>query len=161
MRAVIQRANGAKCSVEGAVTGSFAGPGLVVLVGVTQSDTVAQAQTLARKIANMRIFDAPGAYDAAVAGSEKLPEARGKEVSALDLGLPILVVSQFTLYGDARKGNRPSWIAAAPGNMAQPLVEQVCVGLEALGIKVERGKFGADMQISFTNDGPFTVLLEL
>lgn len=160
MRAVVQRAQGAKCSVAGEITGSFEGSGLVVLVGVTPSDTTKEAQTVARKVANLRIFDAPGAYDAAVAGSEKLPEARGKEVSALDLGLPVLVVSQFTLYGDARKGNRPSWVHAASGEMAEPLVEEVCVALETMGIRVERGVFGADMQLSFTNDGPFTVLLE-
>lgn len=161
MRAVIQRAAGAKCSVDGAVTGSFEGSGLVVLVGVTQTDTTKEAQALAGKIAKLRIFDAPGAYDAAVAGSEKLAAARGKEISALDLGLPLLVVSQFTLYGDTRKGNRPSWIHAAPGDVAEPLVEEVCVALEALGMRVERGVFGADMQITLTNDGPFTVLLEI
>lgn len=161
MRAVIQRAKGAKCRVGTEVSGSFDGPGLVVLVGVTQSDTDNEAQALARKIANLRVFDAPGAYDPAVAGSEKLPQARGKEVSVLDLGLPVLVVSQFTLYGDARKGNRPSWVAAASSEMAQPLVEMVCGALEKYGVRVERGCFGADMQITFTNDGPMTILLEI
>lgn len=160
MRAVVQRAQGASCSVEGKVSGSFEGPGLVVLVGVTPTDTLKEAQTVARKVANLRIFDGPGAYDTDVAGSEKLAEARGKEVSALDLGLPVLVVSQFTLYGDARKGNRPSWVRAAPGETAAPLVEEVCVALESMGMRVERGVFGADMQLSFTNDGPFTILLE-
>ncbi|MCI6584651.1 MAG: D-aminoacyl-tRNA deacylase [Mobiluncus sp.] len=161
MRAVIQRANSASCTVEGRVAGEFTGPGLVVFIGVTGTDGAAEVETMVRKIANLRVFDAPGAYDAAVAGSEKLAEARGNEVSALTLGLPVLVISQFTIYGDARKGNRPSWIQAASGKVAEPLVEAVCVGLEALGVRVERGIFGADMKVSLVNDGPFTILLDI
>lgn len=160
MRAVIQRVKGAKCVVNGDVTGEFMGPGLVVLLGVTHTDGVGQVEKMARKIANLRIFDAPDAYDPA-GGSEKLVQARGAEASALQLGLPVLLVSQFTLYGDARKGNRPSWVAAAPGEVAQPLVDAVGAALKSLGMQVERGIFGADMQVSFTNDGPVTILIEV
>lgn len=105
MRAVIQRVAGAKCAVNGEVTGEFAGPGLVVLLGVTHTDGTAQVEKMARKIANLRIFDAPGAYDAA-GGSEKLAQARGAEVSALQLGLPVLLISQFTLYRFSLFGKR-------------------------------------------------------
>lgn len=147
MRAVIQRALDAKCTVDGQVTGSFEGPGLVVLLGVTHSDGPAQVTKVARKIAGQRIFDGPQGE-------------RGGEVSALDLGLPILLISQFTLYGDTRKGNRPSWTQAAPGDIAEPLVEQVAQALIDLGLRVERGIFGTDMKITFTNDGPFTILVE-
>ena len=160
MRAVIQRVTGAKCVVNGDVIGEFTGPGLVVLLGVTHSDGAAQVEKMARKIANLRIFDAPGAYDAD-GGSEKLSQARGAEVSAVQLGLPVLLISQFTLYGDARKGNRPSWVAAAPGEVAQPLVDAVGAALQDQGMRVEQGIFGADMKVSFTNDGPFTILLEV
>lgn len=160
MRAVIQRVKGAKCVVNGDVTGEFMGPGLVVLLGVTHTDGAAQVEKMARKIANLRIFDAPDAYDSA-GGSEKLAQARGAEASALQLGLPVLLISQFTLYGDARKGNRPSWVAAAPGEVAQPLVDAVGAALKSLGMQVERGIFGANMQVSFTNDGPLTILIEV
>lgn len=148
MRAVVQRARDAKCEVNGEITGAFDGSGLVVLVGVTHADTLQIAQKMAHKIAKQRIFAAPEA-------------ARGTEMSALDLGLPVLIISQFTLYGDTRKGNRPSWVAAAPGDVAKPLVEAVACELESLGMRVETGIFGANMQVSFTNDGPFTVLIEI
>ena len=82
-------------------------------------------------------------------------------MSAVQLGLPVLLISQFTLYGDARKGNRPSWVAAAPGEVAQPLVDAVGAALQDQGMRVEQGIFGADMKVSFTNDGPFTILLEV
>ena len=127
MRAVIQRAAQASCTVEGQVTGEFSGPGLVVLLGVTHEDGPKQVETMVRKIANLRIFDSADGQ-------------RGGEVSALSLGLPVLLISQFTLYGDARKGNRPSWTK---------------------GMQVGRGIFGANMQISLVNDGPVTILLEV
>ena len=148
MRAVIQRAAQASCTVEGQVTGEFSGPGLVVLLGVTHEDGSKQVETMVRKIANLRIFDSADGQ-------------RGGEVSALSLGLPVLLISQFTLYGDARKGNRPSWTKAAPGEVAEGLVEAVATGLEELGMQVGRGIFGANMQISLVNDGPVTILLEV
>lgn len=148
MRAVIQRAVQASCTVEGQVTGEFSGPGLVVLLGVTHEDGPKQVETMVRKIANLRIFDSADGQ-------------RGGEVSALSLGLPVLLISQFTLYGDARKGNRPSWTKAAPGEVAEGLVEAVATGLEELGMQVGRGIFGANMQISLVNDGPVTILLEV
>lgn len=148
MRAVIQRAAQASCTVEGQVTGEFSGPGLVVLLGVTHEDGPKQVETMVRKIANLRIFDSDDGQ-------------RGGEVSALSLGLPVLLISQFTLYGDARKGNRPSWTKAAPGEVAEGLVEAVATGLEELGMQVGRGIFGANMQISLVNDGPVTILLEV
>lgn len=148
MRAVIQRAAQASCTVEGQVTGEFSGPGLVVLLGVTHEDGPKQVETMVRKIANLRIFDSTDGQ-------------RGGEVSALSLGLPVLLISQFTLYGDARKGNRPSWTKAAPGEVAEGLVEAVATGLEELGMQVGRGIFGANMQISLVNDGPVTILLEV
>lgn len=148
MRALIQRAAQASCTVEGQVTGEFSGPGLVVLLGVTHEDGPKQVETMVRKIANLRIFDSADGQ-------------RGGEVSALGLGLPVLLISQFTLYGDARKGNRPSWTKAAPGEVAEGLVEAVATGLEELGMQVGRGIFGANMQISLVNDGPVTILLEV
>lgn len=160
MRAVVQRVLGASCVVEGKVTGAFDGPGLVVLLGVSTTDSEEEVSTMVRKISNLRIFDAPGSSESE-AGSQKPTWARGKEVSVKTLGLPVMVISQFTLYGDVRKGNRPTWIAAAPGEVAEPIVNDVCAGLEALGLRVERGIFGADMKVSFTNDGPFTILVEI
>ena len=148
MRAGIQRAAQASCTVEGQVTGEFSGPGLVVLLGVTHEDGPKQVETMVRKIANLRIFDSADGQ-------------RGGEVSALGLGLPVLLISQFTLYGDARKGNRPSWTKAAPGEVAEGLVEAVATGLEELGIQVGPGILGANMQISLVNDGPVTILLEV
>lgn len=141
MRAVVQRVDGAHVEVDGEVVGKIVGPGLCVLVGVTHDDTPAKAAQLARKLWTMRI----------------LPDER----SCSDLGAPLLVISQFTLYGDARKGRRPTWNAAAPGPVAEPLVDEVCAQLAALGAQVETGRFGASMRVSLTNDGPFTVLVEV
>ena len=126
--------------------GGFDGPGLVALVGVTHGDTATTAAKLAEKIWNLRIFPA---------------QEGSKEASASDLGLPVLVISQFTLYADTRKGRRPTWDAAAPGPIAEPLVEAVITALQEFGAHVSTGRFGADMQVSFTNDGPMTILLEL
>ncbi len=144
MRALVQRALGATVTVDGEVLGSFIGSGLVVLIGVTHTDEAATAHRLAEKIYNLRIF----------AG------ATG-EVSASDLDAPLLVISQFTLYADTKKGRRPSWDAAAPAPIAEPLVQECIDALRLLGAKVETGKFGADMKVNFTNDGPITILLEL
>ncbi|MFM7144873.1 MAG: D-aminoacyl-tRNA deacylase [Actinomycetales bacterium] len=146
MRAVLQRAMGAQVQVDGVRLGGFDGPGLVALIGVTHDDTAATAAKVAEKLWNLRIFPA---------------QEGGKEASASDLGLPILVISQFTLYADTRKGRRPTWDAAAPGPVAEPLVSAVIEALQTLGATVSTGRFGADMQVTFTNDGPMTILLEV
>ena len=140
MRAVIQRARSASVTVDGEVVGSFDGPGLVVLLGVTHDDGPDQVAWMARKIWGLRILR--------------------EEQSASDVGAPVLVVSQFTLYGETRKGRRPTWNAAAPGTVSEPVYEQVCAELERLGAKVERGRFGADMAVSLVNDGPVTLVLD-
>jgi D-aminoacyl-tRNA deacylase len=127
-------------SVAGTMTGQLSVPGLVVLVGVTHSDTPVTAAALASKIYYLRIL----------AG----------EKSCADLGAPLLVISQFTLYADTGKGRRPSWSAAAPGPVAEPLVVAFADALRALGASVETGVFGADMQVELVNDGPVTLILE-
>lgn len=143
MRALVQRALGASVNIDGEVIGSFSGPGLVVLIGVTHTDDAATARKLAEKVYHLRIF----------AGASS-------EVSASDLDAPLLIISQFTLYADTKKGRRPSWDAAAPASIAEPLVQECIDALRRLGARVETGKFGADMQVNFTNDGPITILLE-
>ena len=153
MRIVLQRAAGAQVSVDGQVTGSFDGPGLVILVGVTHDDTPATAAKLADKAYDMRLFDASHARSAT-------PDGAGKELSAADLGLPVLVISQFTLYANTRKGRRPTWDAAAPGDVAAPLVDAFAEQLISRGVDVQRGIFGADMQVTFTNDGPITIIVD-
>ncbi|MDP9416523.1 MAG: D-aminoacyl-tRNA deacylase [Actinomycetota bacterium] len=140
MRAVVQRVTEASVTVGGDVVGRI-GPGLCVLVGVTHSDGPGEAERLAAKIHELRVL----------AG----------ERSALEVGAPLLVVSQFTLYGDTRKGRRPSWTAAAPRAHAEPLVEHVVATLRRRGAHVETGVFGADMQVALVNDGPVTVLVEV
>ncbi len=130
----------ASVSVDDRVTGSITGPGLLVLVGVTHSDTETEAAALATKIYHLRILDG--------------------ERSAADTGAPLLVISQFTLYGDTRKGRRPSWVAAAPGPVAEPLVESFVAALRDLGAPVETGVFGAQMRVALVNDGPVTLILE-
>jgi len=140
MRAVVQRVLQASVTIDGKVAGEITGPGLLVLLGVTHDDGPGQVAWTARKIWDLRILR--------------------EERSASDLGAPILVVSQFTLYGDARKGRRPTWNAAAPGEVSEPLYEQVCAELERLGATVARGSFGADMQVSLVNDGPVTLVLD-
>ena len=139
MRAVVQRVTGARVDVEGRTVGEI-GTGLVVLLGVTHDDTAETASRLAAKIHGLRILR--------------------DERSVADTGDGILVVSQFTLYGDARKGRRPTWQAAAPGEVSLPLYDAVCEGLRALGTHVETGVFGAEMAVELVNDGPFTVPLE-
>lgn len=140
MKAVLQRVTSASVSVDGEVVGAIEGPGLLALVGVARGDGPSQVDTIVRKIAELRIL----------AG----------EVGVEEVGGSVLVVSQFTLYGDTRKGRRPSWSHAAPGPEAEPLVEAVVEGLRARGITVATGRFGAMMQVSLVNDGPFTVLVE-
>jgi D-aminoacyl-tRNA deacylase len=128
-------------TADGEVTGSIEGPGLVVLLGVTHDDSEQKAATLARKIWELRILHG--------------------ERSASDVGAPLLVVSQFTLYADLRKGRRPSWSAAAPGAVSEPLYDAFCAALRDLGARVTTGVFGADMTVSLDNDGPVTIWLEI
>jgi D-tyrosyl-tRNA(Tyr) deacylase len=130
----------ASVTVDGKVVGALGAPGLLVYLGVTHSDGAAALDWMARKIWGLRIL--PG------------------ERSASEVSAPVLVVSQFTLYGDARKGRRPTWEAAAPGPVSEPVYDAFCSALAALGAHVERGVFGAQMSVESVNDGPFTVLLE-
>ena len=141
MRAVVQRVSQASVTVDQQVVGAISEPGLVVLVGVTHEDTPGKAAKLAAKLWGLRILDG--------------------EKSCSDVSAPLLVISQFTLYGDTRKGRRPTWQAAAPGPVAEPLVAAVVSSLRALGAHVETGIFGADMKVSLVNDSPVTIILEL
>ena len=143
MRGILQRITRASVSVDGEVIGECPGPGALVLVGVTHEDTLEQAKTLARKIAELRIFE-----------DETSIQDRAEEAS-------VLVVSQFTLYGDVRKGRRPSWSKAAPGPVAEPLVDAVVEELRNRGIHVETGRFGAMMSVELANDGPYTLVIEV
>src|SRR5699024_4838123 len=135
-----QRARGGRGRGAGLVAGAVAGEGVLALVGPTHEDGPAQVATIARKICDLRILEG--------------------ERSVLDAGAQVLVVSQFTLYGDTRKGRRPSWSGAAPGQVAEPLVDQVVEAIRARGVTVATGRFGAMMRVGLTNDGPFTVLVE-
>ncbi|MGO4255614.1 D-aminoacyl-tRNA deacylase [Marmoricola sp. RAF53] len=140
MRAVLQRVTRASVTVGGEVVGRIDRPGLVALVGITHTDGPAEVAWTARKIRDLRLLRderSPGDEDA-----------------------PVLVISQFTLYGDARKGRRPTWAAAAPGEVSEPLYDALCAALEELGTPVERGVFGAEMAVELVNDGPFTVVLD-
>ncbi|HIP97435.1 MAG TPA: D-tyrosyl-tRNA(Tyr) deacylase [Anaerolineae bacterium] len=144
MRAVVQRVTEASVTVEGRVVGEI-GPGLVILLGVTHGDTEAEARYLARKIANLRIFT----------------DAEGKlNLSARDVGGSALVVSQFTLYANCRKGRRPSFSAAARLEIADPLIERFIEFLRAEGLAVESGQFQAEMLVRIFNDGPVTIILD-
>ncbi|RGC70156.1 D-tyrosyl-tRNA(Tyr) deacylase [Micromonospora sp. MW-13] len=140
MRAVVQTVGRASVTVDGEVVGAVA-DGLLVLLGVTHTDTPQTARTMARKIHELRILD--------------------DERSAADTGAGILVVSQFTLYGDTRRGRRPSWTAAAPAEVAEPLVTTVVEALRERGAPVETGRFRAHMLVESTNIGPRTLLLDL
>jgi D-aminoacyl-tRNA deacylase len=140
VRAVVQRASEASVTVAGEVVGKLAAPGLVVLVGVTHEDTRATAAALATKIYHLRIL----------AG----------EQSCAQTGAPLLVISQFTLYAETTKGRRPTWQAAAPREIAEPLVEAFAAELRALGGHVQTGVFGAQMAVALVNDGPVTLILE-
>ena len=143
MRILVQRVSSASVTVDGEVLGAVRpdGQGLLALVGVTHSDDGEKAQRLAEKLWQLRILD--------------------DEKSAADINAPILVVSQFTLYANTTKGRRPTWNAAAPGAVAEPLVTAFADALRRLGAQVETGVFGAHMQVELVNDGPVTVLLEL
>ena len=143
MRAVVSRVTSASVSVGDAVVGEI-GPGLLALVGVGRDDDADRARAMARKIRELRVF----------------PSEEGAR-SAGDLGLPVLVVSQFTLYADTRRGRRPSWQDAAPGEVAEPLVDEVVAELRRCGGTVATGVFGARMLVSSVNEGPMTLLLEV
>ena len=144
MRVVVQRVSRASVTIDGEVVGAI-GPGLLVLLGVTHTDTPAQARWLAEKIVGLRIFN----------------DAEDKmNLGLTDVGGSVLVVSQFTLYGDAAKGRRPSFIAAARPEQAIPLYEEFVNGIKALGVPVATGRFGAMMQVELVNDGPVTLILE-
>lgn len=143
MRVLVQRVSAARVVVDGVTVGELnpAGQGLVALVGVTHTDDAQLAAKMAEKLWRLRILD--------------------DERSAADIGAPILAVSQFTLYANTAKGRRPSWNAAAPGPVAEPVVEAFASALRTLGATVQTGVFGAHMQVELVNDGPVTVLLEL
>ena len=146
MKIIAQRVTRASVTVEGRVTGAI-DHGLLLLVGVTHTDTRANADWLARKIASLRVFralDGPSHFDRSV----------------IEIGGAILVVSQFTLYGDSRKGRRPDFTQAAKPDLAAPLIDYFCDQLRAQGIRVETGVFGADMLVDLENDGPVTLVLE-
>lgn len=145
VRALVQRVMRARVRVETEVVGEI-GPGLLVLVGVTHHDDRVVATRIAEKVANLRVF---------------ADEAGVMNRSLLEIGGQALVVSQFTLYGDTSRGRRPSWIGAAPPEVAAPLVDAFAEHLRDLGLVVETGAFGADMQVELTNDGPVTLSLEL
>jgi D-tyrosyl-tRNA(Tyr) deacylase len=145
VRALVQRVSRAKVTVDGEIVGEI-GAGLCVLVGVTHSDDDATARKVAERIVNLRVLtDDDGVMNRSVA----------------DVGAEVLVVSQFTLYGDTSKGRRPSWLAAAPPEVAEPLVDAVVTALRELGTTVATGRFRTTMAVELVNDGPVTVLLEL
>ena len=141
MRAVVQRVTQASVTVDGQAAGEISEPGLLVLVGVTHDDTAEKAAKLAAKLWGLRILEG--------------------EKSCSDGSAPLLIISQFTLYADTRKGRRPTWQAAAPGPVAEPLVDALISSLRDLGASVQTGVFGADMKVSLVNDGPVTIILEL
>jgi D-tyrosyl-tRNA(Tyr) deacylase len=141
MRAVVQRVLRASVTADGQAVGEISEPGLLVLVGVTHDDTAEKAAKLAAKLWGLRILEG--------------------EKSCSDVSAPLLVISQFTLYADTRKGRRPTWQAAAPGPVAEPLVDALTLSLRDLGASVQTGIFGANMKVSLVNDGPVTIILEL
>ena len=141
MRAVVQRVSQAGVTVDDRIAGAIDEPGLLVLVGVTHGDTPEIAAKLAAKLWGLRILDG--------------------EKSCSDIAAPLLVISQFTLYAELAKGRRPSWSAAAPGPVAEPLVSAVVQALRDLGAQVQTGVFGAEMKVSLVNDGPVTIIIEL
>lgn len=141
VRAVVTRVTRASVEVDGETVGAIDGPGLLVLLGVSTSDDTDKAVTMARKLHELRILR--------------------DERSCADTGAPLLVVSQFTLYGDTRKGRRPSWTAAARPDAARPLLDVVVGELRGRGARVETGRFGAIMAVHSVNDGPFTVLVDV
>ena len=140
MRAVIQRVLEASVSVDGKIVGRLAEPGLLVYLGVSHADGPEQVRWTARKVRDLRLLR--------------------EERSVAETGSPVLVISQFTVYGDARKGRRPTWQAAAPGPVSEPLYDAVCAELATLGVPVQKGVFGADMRVTSVNDGPVTLVLD-
>lgn len=140
MRAVLQRVTRAQVQVDDEVVGAIDRPGLLALVGVTHDDGPEQVERMARKIAELRILR--------------------DEQSLTDAGAPVLVVSQFTLYADTRRGRRPSWSGAAPGPVAEPVIDELVAALRARGLEVEQGRFGAMMEVSLVNDGPVTLVVD-
>ena len=145
MRAVVQRVSEAGVTVDGDTVGAI-GPGLCVLVGVTHDDDAQRARKLAEKLWNLRVFD---------------DEDGVMNSAAADVGGELLVVSQFTLYGDTSRGRRPSWIAAARPEQAEPLVDAVAAELRRLGAQVATGRFRAEMRVALVNDGPVTLILDV
>ena len=145
MRAIVQRVSRARVRVGDAMVGEI-GMGLLALVGVTHADGPGEADRLAAKLANLRLFDDDGGV---------------MNRSVLEAGGGVLVVSQFTLYGETSRGRRPSWSAAAPGAHAEPLVERVVTRVRSYGVPVATGRFGAHMEVELVNDGPVTVLVEV
>ena len=141
MRAVLQRVSRAAVLVAGETVGAIDRPGLVALIGVTHGDGPEQVAAMARKISELRILR--------------------DERSVLDVGAPVLVVSQFTLYADTRKGRRPSWNGAAPGEVAEPVVDAVVHALRERGVEVATGRFGAMMEVSMVGDGPVTLVVDV
>lgn len=141
MRAVLQRVSRAAVLVGGETVGEIDRPGLVALIGVTHGDGPEQVAAMARKISELRILR--------------------DERSVLDVGAPVLVVSQFTLYADTRKGRRPSWSGAAPGEVAEPVVDAVVHALRERGVEVATGRFGAMMEVSLVGDGPVTLVVDV
>jgi len=137
----VQRVTQASVTVDGQIVGAITEPGLLVLVGVTHGDTADKAARLAAKLWGLRVLDG--------------------EKSCSDLAAPLLVISQFTLYAETNKGRRPTWQNAAPGPVAEPLVDQVAAELGKLGAHVETGVFGADMKVALVNDGPITIIIDL
>ncbi|MDN6659326.1 MAG: D-aminoacyl-tRNA deacylase [Acidipropionibacterium jensenii] len=140
MRVFIQRALEGRVSVDGRTVGQLTSPGLVILAGITHDDTPAVVEKVASKVWGLRILE--------------------DERSASDIGAPLLVVSQFTLYAGTRKGRRPTWNAAAPGPVSEPLIDHFVEHLRTLGAHVETGVFGADMKVSLVNDGPVTIIID-
>lgn len=141
MRAVLQRARRGSVAVDGEVVGEITRPGVVALVAAHVDDGPAQVEAMARKITDLRILR--------------------DELSLTDAGAPVLLVSQFTLYGSTRKGRRPSWSDAARGDVAEPLFDALVEAVRARGIEVATGRFGADMEVEIVNDGPFTLLVDV
>jgi D-tyrosyl-tRNA(Tyr) deacylase len=155
VRIVLQRASRAEVRVEGQVVGRLPAPGLVLLVGVSHDDSAQVAAQLAAKVWGLRVLPDPAAT-----GPEGATGWSRGDVSCSDIGAPLLVISQFTLYADTRKGRRPSWQAAAPAAVAEPLVEAFVDALRGLGAHVETGRFGALMEVELVNQGPVTICLE-
>ncbi|WP_333618617.1 D-aminoacyl-tRNA deacylase [Dietzia sp.] len=147
MRAVVSRCASARVLVSGQTVGRLPEPGLLALIGISVDDDERAASEMARKIAGLRILESTG-------------EGPTNEVSASDIGAPVLLVSQFTLYGDTAKGRRPSWNRAAKGDQARPLFDALVAELTSRSLHVETGEFGANMAVESVNDGPFTVLVE-